>query len=128
MASENQQDTPTTPATADADCLFCKIVAGEIPADVVTATDRVLAFRDVDPQAPLHVLVVPREHHVDVAALAHADGDTLAELVQVGSRIAADQAGGEFRLVFNTGPTSGQSVFHTHGHVLGGRRMHWPPG
>ncbi len=112
----------------DPDCLFCKIVAGQLPANVVADEEKVLAFRDIDPKAPLHVLVVPKDHHADVTTLAHADGATLAELVKLGSRIAADEAGGEFRLVFNTGPSSGQSVFHVHGHVLGGRDMGWPPG
>jgi histidine triad (HIT) family protein len=112
----------------DPDCLFCKIVAGQVPATVVADEESVLAFRDIDPKAPLHVLVVPKDHHADVNTLAHADGATLAELVKLGSRIAADEAGGEFRLVFNTGPSSGQSVFHVHGHVLGGRDMGWPPG
>ncbi|GAB2677294.1 HIT domain-containing protein [Thalassiella azotivora] len=131
MSTENPQDTRggDRPApTSDPDCLFCRVVDGSVPADVVVATDRVLAFRDVSPQAPLHVLVVPRDHHVDVGALAHADGETLAELVRVGGQVAADEAGGEFRLVFNTGPSAGQSVFHVHGHVLGGRSMTWPPG
>lgn len=117
-----------TPATSDPGCLFCRIVADEIPADVVTRTDRVLAFRDVNPQAPTHVLVVPLVHHVDVGALAVADGETLAELVRVGQQVAADEAVGEYRLVFNTGRTAGQSVFHVHGHVLAGRDLAWPPG
>ncbi|MFP5345564.1 MAG: histidine triad nucleotide-binding protein [Actinomycetes bacterium] len=132
MAPDQPPDTPTSPPPTNAprnpDCLFCKIVAGELPAEVVATTDRVLAFRDVNPQAPLHVLVIPRSHHADVASLAHADGDTLAELVTVGARIAADEQDGEFRLVFNTGPQAGQTVFHTHGHVLAGRSMAWPPG
>lgn len=128
MATEHHPDTRNGPRNTDQDCLFCKIVSGDIPADVVESTDRVLAFRDVDPQAPVHVLVIPRDHHADVNTLAHVDGDTLVELVQLGSRIAADEAGGEFRLVFNTGPSAGQSVFHVHGHVIGGRAMKWPPG
>lgn len=128
MAPDHPQDTRALARTADADCLFCKIVAGQVPAEVVASTDRVLAFRDVDPQAPVHVLVIPRDHYADVATLAHGDGDTLAELVRVGSMIAADEAGGDFRLVFNTGPTAGQSVFHTHGHVIAGRQLTWPPG
>lgn len=116
------------PATRDPDCIFCRIVAGEVPSDVVTRTARVLAFRDVNAQAPTHVLVVPLEHHVDVGALAAADGGTLAELVLVGQQVAADEATGDFRLVFNSGPQAGQSVFHVHGHVLAGRDLTWPPG
>ena len=112
----------------DADCLFCKLVAGDIPATVVARGERVLAFRDIDPQAPTHVLVIPLDHHRDVPALAAADPATLAELVAVGARVAADEAGGPFRLVFNTGAEVGQSVFHVHGHVLAGRSFTWPPG
>ena len=111
-----------------ADCLFCKVVAGEIPAEVVHEGERVLAFRDINPQAPTHVLVVPREHHRDVAALAEADPQTLAELARTAERIARDEGHDSFRLVFNTGEGSGQSVFHVHGHVLGGRDFTWPPG
>jgi histidine triad (HIT) family protein len=114
--------------TADPDCLFCRIVAGEIPADLVGESDEALAFRDVNPQAPTHALVVPRSHHADAAALADAEPDTLAALV----RLARDVAGGDglddYRLVFNTGADAGQTVFHAHLHVLGGRTMRWPPG
>ncbi|HSR22653.1 MAG TPA: HIT domain-containing protein [Candidatus Eisenbacteria bacterium] len=110
------------------DCLFCGIVAGTVPATVVRESDRVIAFRDINPQAPTHVLVVAREHHQDVAALAEADPATLAELVTEGRAVAGQDGHAEFRLVFNTGPSSGQSVFHVHGHVLAGRAMHWPPG
>lgn len=113
---------------ADPDCLFCKVVAGDVPADVVRRDDRVVAFRDIDPQAPTHVLVVPVDHHSDVGALAAADGDLLADVVRVGAQIAADECQGEFRLVFNTGRAAHQSVFHVHGHVLGGRSLGWPPG
>jgi histidine triad (HIT) family protein len=110
------------------DCVFCRIVAGEVPADVVVETERVVAFRDISPQAPLHVVVVPREHHTDVAALAAVDPGALGELVEVANEVAEREAAGEYRLVFNTGPDAGQSVFHAHGHVLGGRRLEWPPG
>lgn len=113
------------------DCLFCRIVSGEIPATVVGRTDRSLAFQDIDPQAPLHVLVIPLEHHTDVADLAAHDPAALADLVQLGSRVAAEGPTGDagaFRLVFNTGAGAGQSVFHAHGHVLGGRSLQWPPG
>lgn len=112
----------------DPDCLFCKIAAGDVPAEVVHRDERVVAFRDVNPQAPVHVLVIPVEHHSDVAALAAADGDLLTALVRAGSQVAADECDGEFRLVFNTGRAASQSVFHVHGHVLGGRSMGWPPG
>lgn len=112
----------------DPDCLFCRIAAGEVPSDVVHRDDRAVAFRDVDPQAPVHVLVVPVEHHADVAALAAADGDLLAHVVRVASSVAADECEGQFRLVFNTGRSANQSVFHVHAHVIGGRSMGWPPG
>ena len=110
------------------DCLFCRIVAGEVPATVVAETDRTIAFRDISPQAPTHVLVVPREHHRDVASLAAAAPDTLAEVVRRAAEVAAGEGIEAYRLVFNTGEQAGQSVFHVHGHVLGGRAMTWPPG
>ena len=114
--------------SAEPECVFCRIVAGEIPATIVRSGPRVLAFRDLAPQAPTHVLVVPRDHHRDVEALAAADPPTLAELVAVAAEIASVEAGGEYRLVFNTGARAGQSVFHVHAHVLGGRDLLWPPG
>jgi histidine triad (HIT) family protein len=111
------------------ECLFCRIVAGDVPADIVRIGERVIAFRDINPQAPLHVLVVPRDHHRDVPALAAADPEALAELVEVGASLAsAEGDDGAFRLVFNTGAQTGQSVFHVHGHVLAGRSFAWPPG
>jgi histidine triad (HIT) family protein len=110
-------------------CLFCGIVAGDVPAEIVRIGRRVIAFRDVNPQAPLHVLVVPRDHHHDVPALAAADPEALAELVEVAAALAGAQTeNGAFRLVFNTGAETGQSVFHVHGHVLAGRSFTWPPG
>lgn len=116
-------------ATDVSDCLFCRIVAGEIPADVVHRSDRVVAFRDVAPQAPVHVLLVPTEHHENAAVLASADAQATAELVTVAALVAdAEGLDGHYRLVFNTGTGAGQSVFHTHLHLLGGRSMTWPPG
>jgi histidine triad (HIT) family protein len=114
--------------TAAADCLFCRIVAGEIPADVVAQSDDALAFRDVNPQAPTHVLVVPRAHFADAAALADGSPDTLAAVVRMARDVALGDGLDDYRLVFNTGPGAGQTVFHTHLHVLGGRAMGWPPG
>jgi histidine triad (HIT) family protein len=111
------------------DCLFCKIVAGDLSADVIRSTDTAVAFRDVNPQAPTHVLVVPREHHANAAALAAADPAALADIVDIAADVAAtDGLDGDYRLVFNTGPGAGQSVFHVHLHLLGGRPMTWPPG
>lgn len=117
------------------DCLFCRMVAGEIPADVVHSTDRVLAFRDINPQAPTHVLVIPKDHHRTVGALAAADPALLAEVVTAAQAVAGQEGlvdgDGEepgFRLVTNTGPMAGQTVHHVHLHVLGGRHLNWPPG
>lgn len=112
------------------DCLFCQIVAGDIPAQRVLESDRTLAFRDINPQAPVHVLVVPKEHYPDAAALAGADSGLLDEVVAQAHRVAVgegiDRDG--YRLVFNTGERAGQTVAHAHAHVLGGRAMTWPPG
>lgn len=107
-----------------ADCVFCKIVSGEIPSTKVLETDRAYAFRDLAPQAPTHVLVVPKEHHPDVAALVAADPVLLADLVSAAVAVA-EQEGltGGYRLLTNTGPDSGQTVFHVHLHVLGGKAM-----
>ena len=112
----------------DSDCLFCRIVAGDIPATIVKEGENVLAFRDVDPQAPTHVLVIPRAHHPDVATLAAAEPLVLAELVAMAAEVAKANGEDSYRLVFNTGEQAGQSVFHVHGHVLAGRPMSWPPG
>lgn len=111
------------------DCLFCKIVAGEIPADVVHETSTTLAFRDIEPQAPVHVLVIPRHHHPDAASLAAAEPSTAVDLLKAAAAVA-EQEGLDhgYRLVFNTGRDGNQLVPHVHAHVLGGRRMGWPPG
>jgi histidine triad (HIT) family protein len=110
------------------DCLFCKIVAGDLPADRVLESRRTIAFRDISPQAPVHVLVIPRQHLPDVAAVAQAGDGLLDELVAQARRVAADAGIDDYRLVFNTGATAGQTVWHAHAHVLGGRPMTWPPG
>lgn len=111
------------------DCLFCRIVAGEIPATVVHETDEVLAFRDISPAAPTHVVVVPKAHHDDVTALTAADPGLAGRLLAAGTAVAAAEGLDDgFRLVVNTGADGGQTVFHVHLHVLGGRRMTWPPG
>ena|SRR5690349_17595120 len=112
----------------DPECLFCRIVAGEIPADLVAQTDSAVAFRDVNPQAPTHALVVPRDHHADAASLADASPEVVGELVRVARDVARADGLDDYRLVFNTGADAGQTVFHTHLHVLGGRAMTWPPG
>lgn len=115
--------------TTGAGCLFCRIVAGEVPADVVAETESTVAFRDVAPQAPTHVLVVPRAHHEDVAALSAADPQVLAEVLGTAVDVARQEGLGDgHRLVVNTGRDAGQTVFHLHVHVLGGRALGWPPG
>ncbi len=113
-----------------AECLFCVIVAGGIPAAKVLETDRILAFRDIDPQAPTHILVIPKAHHPDVAALAAANAALLGEVIDAAQRVAAAEGVAEtgYRVVFNTGVEAGQTVPHVHGHVLGGRSLTWPPG
>jgi histidine triad (HIT) family protein len=113
---------------AAADCIFCKIVSGEIPATLVKRTDRLVAFRDVSPQAPIHVLVIPTEHLVSLAEVK--DGSLLGEMLMLARDIARDEKIAEdgYRVVLNTNKNGGQTVFHLHLHLLGGRRLTWPPG
>jgi histidine triad (HIT) family protein len=111
-----------------ADCIFCTIVAGEIPTELVADDEHVVAFHDLDPQAPLHVLVVPRTHLADLAEVARAEPATAAEMIDLAARIAVDAGHDSYRLVANTGAQAGQSVFHAHLHVLAGRSQAWPPG
>lgn len=105
------------------DCLFCKIVAGEIPATVVHQTGETLAFRDIAPQAPVHVLVIPKTHHPDLAALVAADSTLAASVLAATAEVAKSEglAGGGYRVIINNGRDAGQLVFHVHAHVLGGR-------
>jgi histidine triad (HIT) family protein len=114
----------------DADCIFCKIVNGDIPADVVAESDLALAFRDLTPQAPTHVLVVPRDHYPTVADVAAAGDVDLADLVRLAAEVARLEgvADSGYRLVANTHADAHQTVMHAHLHVLGGRAMGWPPG
>jgi histidine triad (HIT) family protein len=110
-----------------ADCLFCKIIAGEIPSTKVYEDEHTYAFEDLHPQAPTHVLLVPRKHFTDIADLGQ--DATASAAVVAGIRGLTSQLGIDvFRTVFNTGAEVGQSVFHVHAHVLAGRRMSWPPG
>jgi len=112
-----------------ADCLFCRIVAREIPATLVHETERVLAFRDISPQAPVHVVVIPKDHHADLSALTAADPALAGELLAAVADVArAEGLTAGFRTVLNTGADAGQTVFHVHVHVLGGRGLGWPPG
>jgi histidine triad (HIT) family protein len=114
--------------TTTDDCLFCRIVAGQIPSDTVLETEECVAFRDIDPQAPVHVLVVPKEHHRDLGSLADDDPRLAAGLLAAVRAVAEQEQLEHYRVVFNTGEQAGQSVFHVHGHVLGGRPLGWPPG
>ncbi|MGW5345960.1 histidine triad nucleotide-binding protein [Streptomyces sp. HUAS TT3] len=113
-----------------ADCLFCKIVAGQVPATVVLETDTVVAFRDINPQAPTHVLVIPKAHYPDAASLAAGAPELAADVLREAGAIAAQEKVDDhgYRIVFNTGSGAGQTVFHAHAHVLGGRGLQWPPG
>ena len=112
-----------------ADCLFCKIVAKELGSEIVMETDNVLAFRDINPGAPTHVLVIPKEHIASAQELGSEHGTLLAEMFGVMADVAAGAGlDGGHRLVTNVGPDAGQSVHHLHFHVLGGRAMSWPPG
>lgn len=108
-------------------CLFCKIIAGDLAGDMVLETENVVAFRDISPQAPVHVLVVPRVHVENVAHAAREIPEVLPEMALVAQRVADAECDGQFRWVFNTGATAGQSVFHVHGHVIGGKELGWNP-
>ncbi|MFG2646926.1 histidine triad nucleotide-binding protein [Streptomyces sp. NPDC048436] len=111
-----------------ADCLFCKIVAGDVPATLVRESPTTLAFRDINPQAPTHVLVIPKAHHQDAAALAIEAPELAADVLREAGEVAAEEKAESYRIVFNTGSGAGQTVFHAHAHVLGGRGLQWPPG
>jgi histidine triad (HIT) family protein len=117
-------------AAVTTDCLFCKIAAGDIPSTVVYETDQVLGIRDINPQAPTHVVVFPKAHFVEAAALADADPALAGAVLSAAGAIARAEGVAEsgYRLVFNTGADGGQTVFHVHCHVLGGRQATWPPG
>ena len=115
-------------ADYEPDCLFCRIAAGEIPADIVLSDENVVVFQDINPRAPTHVLAIPRRHLASAAELTDADGETLSALFGALRRVAAEARLNGYRIVTNVGPESGQSVFHLHLHLLGGRSMTWPPG
>lgn len=119
---------PDRDPTYQADCLFCRIVAGEIPSDRVFEDETVIVFRDINPKAPTHVLAIPRRHLDSVADLTVADSDLLAALFRAMRRVARDGGLEAYRIISNVGAESGQSVFHLHFHLLGGRTMSWPPG
>lgn len=110
--------------------MFCGIVSGDVPADRVRESPRTIAFRDINPQAPTHVLVITRDHYPDIAAVARAGDGLLEEIAAQAHGVAEDEgiADPGYRVVFNVGPAAGQTVPHVHAHVIGGRQMTWPPG
>jgi histidine triad (HIT) family protein len=118
------------PRVADADCLFCRIVAGEIPSRTVHQDDLVVAFHDIAPRAPTHILVLPRRHIASASELTEADAPVLGRLFAVAARLAADAGLAErgYRLAINVGREGGQTVDHLHVHLMGGRSFSWPPG
>lgn len=117
------------PMSQPDECVFCRIIAGELPTTVVGQNDVALAFRDLAPAAPTHVLVIPRTHHPDLAALAHAEPETVAAMIRLAAEIAdQEELAGHYRLVANTGSGAGQTVFHAHLHLLGGAQQPGLPG
>ena len=115
---------------SNADCLFCKFVSGELDADIVFKTDHVLAFRDINPQAPTHILIVPRKHIATINDLTEANTDEIGNLFLVAKELAKEEGFSEdgYRVVMNCNAAAGQTVFHLHLHLLGGRNFTWPPG
>ncbi|MBT1163636.1 histidine triad nucleotide-binding protein [Bifidobacterium felsineum] len=105
------------------ECLFCKIIAGEIPSTKVYEDDTTYAFKDINPKAKVHVLIVPKKHYANAAELAAADPEELAHIVSIAQHIADESFHGAYRLVFNTGLDAGQTVFHVHAHVLTGEKL-----
>ena len=127
--SDSVSNSDQVSTVAKGECLFCRMVRGEIPVDSVYEDDQFLAFRDIAPAAPTHVLVIPKQHHSDIVALATADPNAAGGLMEVAAEVARSEGLGDgFRLVLNTGRDGGQTVFHVHCHVLGGRSLTWPPG
>ena len=112
------------------DCLFCKMIAGEIPCNIVYENESVFAFRDIDPKAPTHILLIPRKHIRSINELGESDQTLAGELLLIAKKIAKDEGIDEsgFRTIFNTNSDGGQTVFHMHMHILGDRKMAWPPG
>ena len=111
------------------DCLFCRIASGVIPADIIVENDHALAFRDIDPKAPTHALVIPKSHFADVDELTESDPDLAGKLLALASEVAkVEELVTGYRIVTNIGEGAGQSVAHVHFHVLGGRSLSWPPG
>ena len=112
----------------DPDCIFCKIIDGAIAADIVFRSENVVAFNDLNPQAPTHVLIIPTIHTENAAGLAKMSATITAALFTAADQIASDRGLTGYRTIFNTGASGGQTVFHDHMHLLGGRGLAWPPG
>jgi histidine triad (HIT) family protein len=121
---------PKEASLAESTCLFCRIAAGEIPAETVRETPDVLAFRDINPQAPTHILIIPRKHIASVSQMEPGDAELMGKLFLMARELAAEEGvdEGGYRMVVNAGADAGQTVFHIHLHLLGGRGMGWPPG
>lgn len=117
-------------AEASEDCLFCKILAGDIPADIVYESDTAIAFRDIDPKAPTHILIIPRKHIATINDICETDHMVVGSLYSAASAIAREEgiANVGYRVVMNCNAAAGQTVFHIHLHLLGGRALSWPPG
>lgn len=109
-------------------CLFCKIIRGDIPADKLYEDEDVLVFRDIAPQAPVHFLVIPKKHISGPAGVSVKDDALIGKIMRVGNEVARKEGVEQYRVVFNNGEQAGQTVFHIHMHILGGRNMNWPPG
>ncbi|CAB5240913.1 unannotated protein [freshwater metagenome] len=112
----------------DSNCLFCKIIIGDIPAEIIFRNEKVVAFKDINPQAPVHILFIPTIHTPTIAGLASISSEMTAALFLAAAEVATAHGVEDYRTVFNTGEGAGQSVFHAHMHLLGGRGLAWPPG
>lgn len=110
------------------DCLFCKIIRGEIPSTKVYEDEQVYAFRDINPQAPMHILVIPKKHLSGPLAVRQEDEQVVGQMMRIANEIAVKEGLPHYRLVFNNGAEAGQTVFHLHMHIIGGRHLAWPPG
>ena len=120
---------PASPSNSNSNCIFCKIAAGQSPATIIYQDDQIVAFEDLNPQAPTHVLVIPRKHFASLDDATPEEGAVIGQMHLVAAKIAADRKiTSGYRTVLNNGRGAGQSVFHLHLHVLGGRPMRWPPG
>ncbi len=130
MSISCSHNRPAWRCSSVADCIFCRIAAKEVSSEIVAEDEQVVAFRDINPQAPVHILVIPKKHLANVAAAGEADEGLLGHLLRVGAQVAAEAGVAEsgYRMVLNRGEDAGEAVPHTHLHVIGGRALGWPPG